>query len=241
MSKYAVISYSGYLSHDNYVRDGIVSGYDGEISADDIQIESAGNGYPYAATHCIEIWVKSTTGISGFQTAAKEYYEKYGILSVMPLGSNIYEELDSLSSIPECIVSTGAGVESNQTGYGNGLEFWDTENIAEDVQQSSYANGVIAGKLLKIKHESGKGWNSVRGAARETASGGGVWNKYNGYGKINVSAAIEYLARQPNAVIAPSVATPEEAQPEDIDARSISTGATYHKLKGWKVGRTYQL
>ena len=94
------------------------------------------------------------------------------------------------------IVTCGAGVASatnNQTGYGNGLEFWDRESVgAAGTAESSYSNGVIAGKLYSIKAALGCNWWEARYRARMTASNGGSWNKYDGYGVINVSAAIAY-------------------------------------------------
>jgi hypothetical protein len=231
MSKYAVISFSGSLPHDQNVAQSFIAGYGDGLSYNDIEITT--DDYKYCASRCIEILIRATTGIYVYQSDAEYYFNKYGILTVMPMGSNDYEELDSLQSIPKCIVSTGAGIENNETGYGNGLEFFDTEQIAEDAQHSSYSAGIIAGKLLKIKHESDKGWDDVRSAARETASGGG-WNKYNGYGKINVSAAIEYLANGTNIN-----ASVERSPNEKLELRQPS--GLYHKLKGWKIGRYYQL
>jgi hypothetical protein len=84
-------------------------------------------------------------------------------------------------------VTSGGGTTQNDTAYGDGLEFWDDGSGG-----SSAANGRIAGKLLKIKHSRGGSWWDARYAARQTASNGGVWDKFNGYGKIDVAAAIAY-------------------------------------------------
>lgn len=143
-----------------------------------------------AISNGANIIIRSTTGIETSVTTALAQYPH--ILVVMPLGSNSYVELTSLTDIP-VIVSTGAGIQSatqNQTGYGNGLEFWDNENVANTATaESSWSNGIIAGKLYKIKTTLNCSWWEARYKARLSTNQ--AWNKYNGYGRISVQRALE--------------------------------------------------
>lgn len=127
---------------------------------------------------------RSLAGVESYVSSAESYYPQK-IQIVMPMGSNSYIEYTYLTSIP-VIVVTGAGDTQNRTAYGNGLEFWDVAST------SSEANAIIAGKLFKIQDTLQCRWWEARYRARMTASNNGVWDKFNGYGKINVSAAIAY-------------------------------------------------
>ena len=109
---------------------------------------------------------------------------------------------------PPVIITSGAGDEElrNNTSYGKGLEFWDqdlnTPTPAED--QSSFSNGYVLGKLLKIKDTLNCTWWEARYRARITADRTepnrvtSSWDLRNGYGKINVDAAIAYTGLVPS-------------------------------------------
>lgn len=141
-------------------------------------------GYPGAV-----VIVRSETGIADLETLAAL---RSGILSVMPLGSNSHDELTALTELG-VIVACGGGVTQNETGYGAGLEFWDSDLDGVDPDLSSYSTGRIAGKLLRIYDELRCSWEEVRMRARATASNGGVWDAHNGYGRIDVDAALAYV------------------------------------------------
>lgn len=190
MSIKAVIAGVG-GSHDNTVASALKA--NSNLTDSEIALrgaESWTDTLAYANSVGAEIVIRSTTGLSGFITDALAQYPN--IICFVPLGSNTYAELTDVSSIP-CIVTSGAGNASatrNQTGYGNGLEFWDNESYGSGAAESSYSNGVIAGKLYTIKHTLNCSWWAARYRARMTASGMGQWNKYDGYGKIDVGAAV---------------------------------------------------
>ena len=90
-------------------------------------------------------WIKSTTGITDIIDGYDLNYPE--ALVFMPLGSNTYEEITSLTSIP-VIVTCCAGRNCS--------------------------------------------WWEARYCARKTASQKGIWDKYNGYGLINVADAIAF-------------------------------------------------
>lgn len=186
-------------SHDTTVQTAILDNCSLVIGETEKRVESFANSIAYADSVGAEMVVRSTTGLTTFITDAETYYAN-GILSFVPLGSNAYAEITDPTSIP-VIVTCGAGITtdgSNATAYGQGLEFWDRETYGENgTAESSYSNGVIAGKLYAIKVGRNCGWWEARYCARKTASQGGVWDKYNGYGVINVADAIAFVGTIP--------------------------------------------
>lgn len=197
MSIRVIVSDTSNGDHAQAVKAAISSGYGSDIS-DQIGIVTGGImvALEYAKNNGAIAVVRSTSGISSYQTSALDYYPD--ILAFMPLGSNLFVEL---ISTPGVIVSCGAGDNENKnnTGYGTGLEFWDNDletTVTSDF--SSFANGVIAGKILKIKDTLNCSWWEARYRARMTCDKGednrtgADWDLFNGYGKINVNNAIAY-------------------------------------------------
>ncbi|CAG0979856.1 hypothetical protein ANAEL_01681 [Anaerolineales bacterium] len=144
--------------------------------------------------------IRSTAGVAGYVTQAEQIYPR--VQTFFPLGSNTFEQLTNLTSIP-VIITCGAGDTNfenrNNTGYGLGLEFWDNDLVqSADGDASSFANGFILGKLLKIKDTLSCSWWEARFRARMTASRSESnrettpWDLRNGYGIIDVDAAIAY-------------------------------------------------
>lgn len=148
------------------------------------------DGIAYARNCGAIVYIRSFTGISHYEDTAQVYYDRDSILSFMPLGSNTYEELTALDTLG-IIVASGAGTDSNMTGYGEGLEFWDLDDTENAEYLSSFSNARVAAKLLKIKQTLNCTWEEARSRARLTASNP-TWDKYNGYGKINVDSAIAW-------------------------------------------------
>lgn len=135
--------------------------------------------------------VRSLTGLNSYISTAQNLYPNTQVF--MPLGSNSDIEITNPSYI-SCIITTGAGDIDNDTAYGNGLEFWDDDldgNV--NIDSSSFANGVVAGKILYIKETLNCTWWEARYRARMTASNNGNWNKYSGYGKIDKYAAVNWI------------------------------------------------
>lgn len=207
--------------HAQTVKNAISSGYGSDISE---QIEIVASNLSTALAYADSIGavavVRSTTGISSLQELAQNYYPDIQVF--MPLGSNSYIELTGELDV---IVSSGAGdtENKNNTGYGGGLEFWDNDletTISDDF--SSYSNGVVAGKILKIKDTLNCTWWEARYRARMTADRNEsnrpaetVWHKYNGYGKINVTNAIAYSE---TIITDPNLNTPiPEAEGEQLE------------------------
>lgn len=177
------------LDHYALVKSALIAGYGSDI---DSRIERQDLGIEFYLEQLQTITgtlaAYSYAGVENQVSVAQNVWPD--VLLCMPLGSNNYEELFHLSSIP-VIVTVGAGDTQNRTAYGLGLEFWDDDNGASgDI--SSYSNGLIAGKLLKVKETRSCGWWEARYCARITASNNGVWDKFNGYGKIDVSAAVAF-------------------------------------------------
>lgn len=56
----------------------------------------------------------------------------------------------------------------------------------------SYSHAYIAGKLAAVKDSLNCSWWEARYRLRTTASGNGLWSTYNGFGRPNTTAAINY-------------------------------------------------
>ena len=133
------------------------------------------------------------------------------VLSVIPLGDNYFYDLGfSAAFNNKAIVCTGAGdfldpsQDRNNTGFGNGLDFWDHDiDIDNDSDASSFSTPIIAMKLFKIKIERGCGWYEAVYCAKMTADRNEPnritypWDLRNGYGRINVNNAIAYSGEIP--------------------------------------------
>lgn len=119
-----------------------------------------------------KIIVRSTTGYNSYSTLADD---NPTILFVMPSGSNEHANTEiTLGNI----LSTGAGTDSNVTGYP--IHFYGTDPIGDN--QSSYSNGYIAGIIAKLSD-----------AYSITPPRAVFWLKYlkslghDGYGRIETS------------------------------------------------------
>lgn len=187
--------------HYNKIIAGINSGYGSDISS---QIEVKGTlNLCITEANSNENIISIIRSYTDLNTAVPLLTPLYSrVLGFYPLGSNIFQQLYVFTNEePPVIVTSGAGDLENQnnTGYGKGLEFWDwdlTHDFPEDY--SSFSNGYIAGKLLKIKDTLECTWWEARYRARATALQtesnrlNNGWDLYNGYGKIDVDKAIAY-------------------------------------------------
>lgn len=188
-------------SHGTTIKDAISNGYGSDIS-DRIEIVEYWNpAFQRAQTdNNIQALIRSTSGVAGYVSNAQSIYPR--VQTFFPLGSNSFAELNVFTNQePPVIVTCGAGDTElrNNTGFGNGLEFWDGDLYPESVDDySSYSNGIILGKLLKIKDTLNCSWWEARYRARMTADRTepnretSLWDLRNGYGKINVANAIAY-------------------------------------------------
>lgn len=148
--------------------------------------------------------IRSYKGLFSSIPLATQYYPEVPMF--MPLGSNVFEELPNPSTM-SVIVACGAGDADdvqNNTGYGNGLEFWDNEIYNVPADESSFSTPIIAAKILTIMDARECSFWEARYCARFTADRNEpnrppdtIWHKENGFGKINVSAAIAFAGEVP--------------------------------------------
>lgn len=183
---------SGSEDHDNSVSASFILGYEsvgGNWTGSILMMTSSVSySLSYAEMNGYSIYIRSYTGIAEYLSNAESVYPN--ILLVMPAGSNT-SSLVFNYPIPQCIVSTGAGSSSNQTGYN--IEFFSEDPINSPQELSSFSNGYIAGQLAYIMDQipTTSSWEA-RYRARQTATESGSWNMINGYGKIDILSAIAY-------------------------------------------------
>lgn len=151
--------------------------------------------------------VRSTSGIKYMVDAAKTVYPR--VQSFVPMGSNSFYDMKLFTDPnPPVIVTCGCGDDENRnnTGYGNGLEFWDTDwQWAGGPDASSYANGWIAGKMLRLYDElkklanTGQTWWDARFLLRtgcwriEPNRTTYEWDFFNGFGRPNLDQALSLI------------------------------------------------
>ena len=208
-----VISDSAWESHGIYIRQAVMETYNGlkgiyggvQLTEDDfINISD----FTAALAYCIEnncpALIRSYNGVQGYVELAKTVYPI--TQTFFPLGGtdNLHEQVSVFAEKePPVIVTSGAGdvgfEDRNNTSYGNGLEFWDCDLALDNGgDQSSFSNGIVLGKLLFIKDYLECTWWEARFRARMTATktepnrSTSLWDLSNGYGFINVGAAIAY-------------------------------------------------
>lgn len=195
-----IISDLTLTGHPEDIKAAILAGYGTGLSGDDIFITnwSFQTAIEYADANGLEAVIRSTTGLTTYMPSALYYYQKSGIMSFIPLGSNNHILISHPESIPSVVTCGASEGTENETAYGPGLEFFDDDNDGNPgVDASSFSNGIILGKLLKIKDTLSCTWWEARYRARVTASESGIWDSNNGYGKINVSAAIAWSGTVP--------------------------------------------
>ncbi len=188
------------LDHDQKVLQSFVSGYElqggdwqGENAIGSLSItEAAGSGF--------QIYIKSCAGMAGQINEAQLNYGS--IQTIMPAGANSPGEIfdsNGGQNLPSIIV-TGGGDDNNEDA--DDIEFFSNdpitpETIPDELDLSSFANGFIAGQIAYIANQRDCSIWEARYCARRTGSESGVWNEINGYGKIDVNAAINYSGEIP--------------------------------------------
>jgi len=140
--------------------------------------------FMYAQSNGYQLIIRSTTGLS---TAINFSYSYPSVDLIMPAGSNNFDHIFSgeISTCP--VVVTGAGIDSNMTGYN--LEFFSIDPITS-YNFSSYSNGFVAGQLAFISNYLTISFDSSRALARLHGSEYGTFDPFSGYGKINVEGII---------------------------------------------------
>ncbi len=158
----------GYASHNN-------TPFTGEVILYSNTLQSSFN---YAIENDYDLIIRSTSGLSTGLRLAPDYPS---VELVMPAGSNTYTQVFFGDVQTSPVVITGAGVDSNMTGYK--LEFYSIDPITA-TNASSYSNGYIAGQLAFITNTLGCCFDSARAMARTKGSENGTLDFYNGYGEV---------------------------------------------------------
>ena len=190
VDKVLISGLAGYETHDLNVKAAFEQGYssyngdqfEGEIT---LLPQSIYSSFDYAKTNCYQMLVRSTTGLS-----AGIYYANYfpEVKLVMPSGSNNFQ-LTYNGDIETCpVIVTGAGEIANATGYK--IDFYSVDPITSE-NLSSYSNGFVAGQLAFIANTLNCSIEDARTLAREKGTQNGVWDYYNGYGKVEVGTVLE--------------------------------------------------
>ena len=167
----------GYASYNN-------TPFTGEVILYSYSLQSSFN---YAVEYDYDLIIRSTSGLSTGLRLAPDYPS---IELVMPAGSNSYTQVFFGDVITSPVVITGAGVDSNQTGYK--LEFFSIDPITS-TNASSFANGYIAGQLSYLSNTLNVSFDSARVLARAKGSENGTLDFYNGYGEVQP----EYIVTDP--------------------------------------------
>lgn len=191
--------------HGTDIRTSICNGYGSDISPTIQIVPYFGSAY-YETQNNPDViaFIRSTTGIADYIATLGLIYPR--VQSFFPMGTNAFVQMSIFAtSAPPVIIPSGAGdfiataQDRNNTGYGNGLEFWDRDLAIDDSEdQSSFSNGYILGKLLYIKDQLSCSWWGARYRARMTAyrlepnRTTSPWDLYNGYGRIQTGSAIAF-------------------------------------------------
>jgi len=134
--------------------------------------------FDYAVANDYDLIIRSTTGLSTGLRLAPNYPD---VKLVMPAGINEFVQVFFGDVITSPVVITGAGIDSNQTGYK--VEFYSIDPITI-YNYSSYSNGYIAGQLAFIANTLNCSFDSARVLARNKGSENGIIDFYNGFGEI---------------------------------------------------------
>ncbi|MDP1675668.1 MAG: hypothetical protein Q8L88_02290 [Bacteroidota bacterium] len=188
----AVISDLTLTGHPENVRAALIAGAGGLLTSANVVIRNGGFSadIEYARSVGAQMVIRSTTSLSSFIATALDYYKNHGIQSFIPAGSNSPGEIfesNGGANLPSIIV-TGAGDVNNETG--DDIEFFSPDPITIEPDASSFSNGYIAGQIFKIKSDLNCSWWEARYRARMTGSEAGVWDEVNGFGLIDVAAAV---------------------------------------------------
>jgi len=160
--------YLGYSSYDS-------TEFLGEVI---LYSQSLQNSFEYAEQNDYNIIIRSAIGLASGILIAPDYPS---IILFMPSGSNSFVQAFSGDLINSPVIVTGAGVDSNVTGYK--LDFYSVDPITEG-NASSFSNGYVAGQLAFIANSVQCSLDSARVLARSTGSENGLFDQYSGFGRI---------------------------------------------------------
>lgn len=179
-------------AHAENVRDAFLYGYGDGWTGETITIKADGflEDLQYAYDNNFSLFIRSTTGMESKIPSAALVYPAVQLF--MPAGSNSHYQIYNSSGVLPVIVSTGGGDIENETAWD--IEFFAPDPFSpEPADTSSYGNGVVAGQICKIRDLLQCSFWEARHRARATASNNGRWGAENGYGLINVEAAVSFF------------------------------------------------
>jgi len=160
--------YFGYSSYDS-------TEFLGEVI---LYSQSLQNSFEYAEQNDYNLIIRSAIGLASGILIAPDYPS---IKLFMPSGSNSFVQAFSGDLINSPVIVTGAGLDSNVTGYK--LDFYSVDSITEG-NASSFSNGYVAGQLAFIANSLQCSLDSARVLARSTGSENGLFDHYSGFGRI---------------------------------------------------------
>lgn len=181
IKKVIVSGYGG--QHDLDVKTAFLIGYSsynnaqflGEVILYSNTLQSS---FDFAIANDYDLIIRSTTGLSTGLRLAPNYPT---VKLVMPAGSNDFVQVFFGDVITSPVIITGAGIDSNQTGYK--VEFYSIDPIT-NYNYSSYSNGYIAGQLAFVSNTLNCSFDSARVLARNNGSENGIIDFYDGFGEI---------------------------------------------------------
>lgn len=203
MSAKIIVSDGGYVgaqTHAANVKSALLISSDLLDSDVEIRLDSLLNNFNYAVSVGAIGIIDSSNRISLLDTkkTALQFYKSNLLQLFQPSGANVSEKVFESNGgidLPSIIIA-GAGDAANETGYD--IEFFSPDPITGEPDLSSNSNGYIAGQIYKIKVGRNCSWWEARYCARMTGSEGGIWDTINGYGLIDVDAAIAYAGAVPD-------------------------------------------
>ena len=181
IDKVIISGYGG--QHDIDVKNAFLIGYSSydqtPFSGDVILYSNTlQSSFNFAVANDYDLIIRSTSGLSTGLRLAPDYPS---IELVMPAGSNVYTQVFFGDVITSPVVITGAGEDSNQTGYK--LEFYGIDPIST-TNASSFSNGYIAGQIAFISNTLDVSFDSARTLSRAKGTENGNWDFYNGFGEV---------------------------------------------------------
>lgn len=189
-----VIIYSLGLEHDNDVKESFIRGYNANGARygghiDIISFTNLDNAMFHASTNNYQYVIYSAVGLSSLTGTINNYYPN--VICFIPTGNNSHIKVFNQSILDNnfSAVVTGCAnnLGNNVTGYN--VEFIDKDPISSN-HLSSYSNGYIAGKMAYIKDWYNCSDWEARYIARQTASRSNNFTDEDGFGIINLNAAI---------------------------------------------------
>lgn len=196
-----VIIYSLGEEHDNDVKTSFIRGYqsNGARFTDNIDIMSFVNlddAMSYATNNNYQYVIYSNYGLSSLTGIINNYYPN--VICFIPAGNNSHIKVFNQSILDNNISAVVTGcvdvTQNNVTGYN--VEFIDIDPVSSN-HLSSYSNGYIAGKMAYIKDWYNCTDWEARNIARQTASRSNNFTDENGFGIINLNAAINTFINIP--------------------------------------------